>query len=444
MQRLSWVLVLFALIVAGCGGGGSNAVAPGAQNGTATGTATIVIPPGTTTSSSNRSAQFISPSVASVRIAMAGLADQIFALTTSSSNCATTAGTRTCTINFTATAGQPSITVTLYDAANGTGNVLGSATTTANVTAGTAFTVSLTIGGAIKTVTINLSNAFTMGTAGTATVTVTAQDAGGNTIAGPGNFALPVTLQNTDTTGALTLSGTTIAGPGSSVTLTYNGSSSVSSTSMINASVAQSGVQVNSAAVFGTSSSPAPVSCGTALPIPGTYTEFYSWGTYAGTTYTANTAAAFSGWVRFSVTAATPTPSPSPTSSVSPSPSPSPTRTPQPVYLYIGTFQLASGSSGCSFLITSQDGSALAAYNGTGTAGSSGQGTDFPNITGAYNLSGFTSGTINSFVVNNLSATGGSGNVTLSNGDTGTVTLSTRFSSTLDNVRKTIEQIRRQ
>jgi len=452
MQRFSWVLVLAALIVAGCGGGGggSNPVAPGAQTaaGTAKGTATIVIPAGATTSSSTgRQAQFISASVASVKISMAGLADQIFALTTGSSNCTVTAGTRTCTISFTATAGQPSITVTLYDAANAGGNLLGSATTTTNVTAGQAFTVNLTIGGAIKTVTINLSNGFTMGTAGTATVTATAMDADGNPITGSGNFAQPLTLVNSDTTGALTLSGTTIAGPTSSVTLTYNGSASVSGTAMINGSVPQSGVQVISASVFGTNSSPAPLSCGSPLPVPGTYTSIFSFGTVSGTTYTALLTNFLSTYLIETYTAASPTPSPSPTASptTTPSPSPSSSATPgQPVYLYQGTYALTmSGSKGCATMVTTQDGSPLAEFTSPPEQGSSGLMNALPNVTVPYNATFGSTGNVSSMVVNNLGPTSGNGTVTLANGDSGTITITTRFSTSLDKARKIIEQMRR-
>ena len=251
MKRLSVVFALFALIVAGCGGGGGSAGLPAAsQAGTATGQATIVIPnAATVTSASTRAPKFISASAVSVKISVPALADQIFSIANGSSNCTTANNARTCTLNFIATAGQPAITVTLYDAANATGNVLGSATTSTAVTAGQAFTLSLTIGGTIKTITINLSSGFTMGTPGSATVSVSAFDADGNAITS-GTFSQPLTLVNSDTSGAFTLSSTTIAGPTGTSTLTYNGTT-VSGTVLINGSVPLAGVQVNSASVFG-------------------------------------------------------------------------------------------------------------------------------------------------------------------------------------------------
>lgn len=450
MKRLSAVLALFALIVAGCGGGGGSSpgLPVGSKAGVAAGSATLVIPNSATTPSSNgRRPQFIAASAASVKISVPTLADQIFSIAAGSTSCTTANSARTCTLAFTATAGQPAITVTLYDGANATGNVLGSATAIPSVTAGVPFTVSLTIGGTIKTVTINLSSSFTMGTPGTATVMVTAVDADGNAITGPANFSQPVTLVNSDTSGAFTLSSTTINSPTGSATLTYNGSSTVSGSTMINASVPLSGVQVNSASVFGTNSSPAPVSCGTALPLLGTYTTVISFGTYSGTTYTAAvpTPTPQSVWIKFAYSIGTPTPVPSPTTTPTPGPSPSPTGTPaQPIYVFEGTYQLLSGSSGCVYMITSQDGSVFTAYAGTSDAFASGLTNMLPNV--YYNTSNpvnstfVSSGYVSSLIINNLGPSTGNGTINLDNGDSGTVSLAVRYAATFDTVRRLIEQ----
>jgi len=442
MQRFSWVLVLFALIVAGCGGGGgsSSAVGPGSQNaGTATGTMTLAIP-ARVANAAARNATFISPSVTSVKISMAGLADQIFSLTTNSSACTTTptAG-RVCTIAFNAVPGTPTITVTLYDGTNASANVLGTGSATATVTAGQPFTVSVTINAAVSTVTIALSSGFSSGFPGTATVSAVAHDADGNTITGPGNFAVPLTLQLTDTSGSLSLSGTTLAGPTSTVTLTYNGGSPSVSNPAIQGSVAQSGVQVNAVQIF---NSGQPTTCGSPLPLPGTYTTIFSVGTVSGTTYTANVSGATppAEWSKVPYTQGTPSPAPTATAP-SPTPSPSTSPTPgQPVYVYIGTYALTT-TSGCFFAITSQDGSPIANLTGI-YAGSSGFADGLPNLPANANgnFLSATFGNITSMVINNLSSTGGSGTVALSNGDMGTITLTARFATTEDKARRLGEQ----
>jgi hypothetical protein len=112
------------------------------------------------------------------------------------------------------------------------------------------------------------------------------------------------------------------------------------------------------------------------------------------------------------------------------------------VYIYAGTYQLQSGTSGCFSLITSQDGSALSIYNGTGLQGNSGIGSGSPNVSGNYTIGSIVSGTVTSLVVNNLSATGGSGTVSLSNGDSGTITLTARTAFALDEARKLTGQFR--
>jgi hypothetical protein len=136
-------------------------------------------------------------------------------------------------------------------------------------------------------------------------------------------------------------------------------------------------------------------------------------------------------------------PTPTPTASPTPSPSPSPTRTPQPIYIYTGTYQLSMGTHGCFFLTTSQDGSPLATFNGGSFQGDSGFGNGNPNVTGSFTQTFVAAGTISSLVITNLSASGGSGTMSLSNGDSGTITLTSRQSSTLEKLRRTFGLDRR-
>jgi hypothetical protein len=131
---------------------------------------------------------------------------------------------------LTALAGPNTFVFTLYDGPNGTGNSLGSGSVTQTLAPAAPFTVAVTVGGTWKTNQVLVTPLILpIGTAGTATVTATAKDADGYIIIGPGNYTNPITLTDSDTTGAVTLpAAASITAPGGSVTLTYSGSASVS------------------------------------------------------------------------------------------------------------------------------------------------------------------------------------------------------------------------
>jgi hypothetical protein len=120
------------------------------------------------------------------------------------------------------------------------------------------------------------------------------------------------------------------------------------------------------------------------------------------------------------------TPAPTPTSSSTPAPTPTPTTTPspQPVFVYQGNYSVTHNNSvettGCAFLVTSQDGSPL---SGTPYSGAN---ADQPIFNVLVNSTLVKSGFVSSMTINNLSATGGSGSFTLDDGSTGTITLTER------------------
>ena len=461
--RVHWgfAVALFgiAAATAACGGGGGSTAPSQPAAVLTSGQALLTIPNRATTSTSRRT-QFVSASAVSVGIAINGGSATFSNISTTSTLCSPTTTGRTCTIPVSALSGSASFAITLYDAANGGGNILGGGTATQTIVSGTPFTVGVVVNGVIATLALSVSpTALPVGTAGTATISATAKDVDGNTIIGPGNYTTPITLTNSDTSGATTISPASLTAPGQTATLTYSGSTSATTSATVGAQVA--GVPVSAIAptvvTFGATTptptpSPTPTStssssaqsCGTALTVPGTYTTVTTVGTYAGTTYTANTSSGSTSWITISYASASPTPVPTATATTTaiPSPTPTPTRTPQPVYIYAGTYQLQSGTSGCFSLITSQDGSALSIYNGTGLQGNSGIGSGSPNVSGNYTIGSIVSGTVTSLVVNNLSATGGSGTVSLSNGDSGTITLTARTAFALDEARKLTGQFR--
>jgi hypothetical protein len=168
--------------------------------------------------------------------------------------------------------GTDAFTVNLYSQTNAAGSVLSTGTTSYTVVAGVTNNVAITLGGQIATLSVTLSQStFAAGTPATATVAVTALDAGGNAIALPGNYASPVTLVDSDTSGATTLSTTSLAAPGATATLSYNGSNGLAgSTVAVTASAAgaTNGVgtlSIGSPSVTETLTLPA---AGSALPVP--------------------------------------------------------------------------------------------------------------------------------------------------------------------------------
>jgi hypothetical protein len=216
-------IALVSLCVSACGGGGTTASpGPAATAGLAQGHAVLLIPAPTTPSGARRAA-FVSPSASSVAIAVNGGAATVADISLTSPLCSTGSGGRTCSVPFSAANGNDTIAFTLYDAANASGNVLGTGSATATV-AGAPFSVTVAIGGTVAKVVLSAATtSLALGTSTTVPITINAQDSDGNTIIGSAPFASPVTLTDSDTSGSTTLSATSIAAPGTSVTLAYNG-----------------------------------------------------------------------------------------------------------------------------------------------------------------------------------------------------------------------------
>ena len=112
-----------------------------------------------------------------------------------------------------------------------TGALLGSGSATATVVTGQAFQIAAVLNGAVATIQLTLGTVPPAGTAGSAPLTVTALDASGNTIIGPGNYAVPITLTVSDPTQQTTLSTSSLTAPTSTaVTVNYAGGLGVSAT----------------------------------------------------------------------------------------------------------------------------------------------------------------------------------------------------------------------
>lgn len=223
------VVVGSAAMIVGCGGGGQSTVpagGPAPQKGMSSTTFQISIPT-TSTSSVKRSPNYISAGTQSIAITVAvgsatPGAPTVANLTSSSPNCSSTPAALVCTVSVAAPIGSDTFGVSLYSGTNATGSVLSKATMTGTVTASTANTIPIVLNGVVANVQISVTdgnNLIPGGYATTLPVVVTAEDASGNIIVG--GYANPITLTNSDTSGATTLSTTTLSSSSTSVTLAY-------------------------------------------------------------------------------------------------------------------------------------------------------------------------------------------------------------------------------
>lgn len=227
-------LVALAAVVA-CGGGGGQSNLPGATKQSQA-VFTVTVPSATGTSSTQRSPKFVLPNTQSITIMLTSTTAATTSpdadgsttanLTPTSPNCIAAAPTTplVCTIGLNAPAGNDSFTLTMYQGLNGSGNVLSTATVSAQISSTQTTTIPVTLSGVIATVDVTVTNGNNIIPGGFATslpVIVTAKDASGAAIVGPGNYTTPITLTNADTSGVTTLSTTSVTSPGTAVTLAY-------------------------------------------------------------------------------------------------------------------------------------------------------------------------------------------------------------------------------
>jgi|GEM_PF-4548943 len=240
MKRRSAVFVSVVLTssLSACGGGSQRAVPSAAPSPILSqGSATLFIP-AQTTQASQRKPAFVSPSASSAGVAVNGGTSTFADISSTSSLCTSAAGGRSCTIPLSAQVGSDTFAITLYEGANGTGSILGTGNATATVVSNQAFTISVTVGGVPARIAVSETATLTQGTPATVPLTISVQDAGGNTIIGSGTYTAPITLTDSDTSGSTTLSTTTVSSPSTTVTLAYNGGAVPGNSLTISASAA--------------------------------------------------------------------------------------------------------------------------------------------------------------------------------------------------------------
>ncbi|MBS2031253.1 MAG: hypothetical protein JST54_25365 [Deltaproteobacteria bacterium] len=152
-------------------------------------------------------------------------------LSGATAGCANDQGDMVCTVLADAPPGTQSFTVKTFDAYGGQGNVLSVGTASATITQGQVTPIPVELSGAVTSITLTVNPVrLTIGHAATASVVVSALDADEDVIDGTGPFSdtdgglFTITLSDSDTTGATTLSATQLASPADSpVTLSYTG-----------------------------------------------------------------------------------------------------------------------------------------------------------------------------------------------------------------------------
>jgi len=230
--------LLIALALAGCGGGSATpGSAPAKAQGTQTGSLVLSIPT-RAPAGKVRYPQFVSSGADSVTISTNGGPVQTFDISPTSPLCTTSGvGVRTCTLTFIAPFGADTFAITLYTGANATGTVLATATGSANVVAGTPFTITVAVNAVIGTLVAhivsntaaNCPNGFNFpnhlgiqeGCAGTGTLNVTVFDPSGVQVTGSAPFASPIQVSANDP--SLSASPSQITAPGQTSLLSYSG-----------------------------------------------------------------------------------------------------------------------------------------------------------------------------------------------------------------------------
>ena len=236
MRRHAPLAVAVAALLsatAGCGGGGGGGTTPGGaisagptaspvarSASTGNGSIVLTIPNRSTTpADKKRRALYVSPSSVSLAIIVNSGTPVYSDVSPTSPLCTGIVGARTCTVPVYAAPGADTFSVNLYDAANGTGNLLAAGTASSTVAAG--FSLAVVLQGVPASVALIPDAGSTITQTGPAAfalakcfanqnVDIVALDADGNQILGPG--APTPTLASSDIT-QLVITAPTVGAP---------------------------------------------------------------------------------------------------------------------------------------------------------------------------------------------------------------------------------------
>lgn len=129
-----------------------------------------------------------------------------------------------CSVSSRAAAGSDTFAVSIFDGLNATGNKLSTAEITQRIVAGRKNRVSVTLDGVTARIVLALQDAPPPeGKRASIGVSVMAEDAKGNIIVGPRNYANPISLTDRDPSKTTKVSPTHVTAPSTHVTLAYSG-----------------------------------------------------------------------------------------------------------------------------------------------------------------------------------------------------------------------------
>ena len=249
-KRLAITASVLAVLITGCGGGGT-AATPSVKSAAAaaTGSATmqLTIPLATAVSSLGRARpQYVSSATASVTIKQGATLLGTFNTSAASPGCSTTAMGVQCSFSIAPAVGVNQVfTVTAYAQANAAGPELSAGSTTATIVASANTTISVTMGGQVASIALTFPS-VPAGTPTSAPFVVLAKDAAGATIIGPGAYSSPITLS--------------VAANGGIVSLAANGGAPAASIQIASpadvATISYSGANVSFAAITATTTPP--------------------------------------------------------------------------------------------------------------------------------------------------------------------------------------------
>ena len=246
MHRRFFIAVPSLALLTACGGGGNGVPSP-VVSATVTpsptpssGTGTVVFTVGQGQSVQSRRTQYVSPNTQSIVVTFGAKAYGVDFIQ-GSSGCTGAAPNLACTVRFTAPTGSDTFSISAYDKYGGAGNLLSQTQVTVGVVAGTN-NVKAVLDGAPATANLPRAINLPEATATSVPFTVTAYDADGAAIVGPGNYTTPVALSDSDTSGGTSVT-SSVAGPAAQAAVTYNGTGSPPAGASIVAQVGNSSTQ---------------------------------------------------------------------------------------------------------------------------------------------------------------------------------------------------------
>jgi hypothetical protein len=244
-------LVLSVTLLVGCGsGGGAGTPVPAphptqSAAGTASATLSLTIPATRASAAAARAGAgaarrrpaYISPATQSVvvNVTVGTAAPVPYEANLTTASCASGTSGYVCSLTIPLQPGNVGLAVALYSGQNGSGDVLANGSGTATIVANRANTISITLQAVLGGVTFTAPS-LSVGTAVSGVVlTGTFLDPSGATIGANQTLATPVTLIDSDTTGATTLlvngtAGNVVTSTSDAVTLNYTGASIASFT----------------------------------------------------------------------------------------------------------------------------------------------------------------------------------------------------------------------